>query len=106
VRECVPPQTFIRPPEKVRAEKDLVALALAAKLPGVRMPNLGLSEIDAADLISYIAAQTSRLADGAQHAPAGQPQHHQHRPAPQTGAGPQRTAARPSGRRKNCKNYD
>jgi protein SCO1/2 len=68
---------FITSPEKVRAEKDPVALGLVAKFPGVRMPNLGLSEIDAADLISYIGAQTSHLADGAQDPTAGhQHQHH------------------------------
>src|SRR6266481_3209093 len=52
---------FIRTPEKVLAEKDPIALTLAAKFPGVRMPNLGLSDIDAADLISYIETKTSRL---------------------------------------------
>jgi protein SCO1 len=69
---------FIRTPDKVLAEKDPVALTLAAKFPGVRMPNLKLSESDAADLISYIGAQTSLLADGAQGAPASSHQHHQH----------------------------
>jgi protein SCO1/2 len=69
---------FIRTPDKVLAENDPVALTLAAKFPGVRMPNLKLSESDAADLISYIGAQTSLLADGAQGAPASSHQHHQH----------------------------
>ena len=66
---------FIRTPDKVLAEKDPVALTLAAKFPGVRMPNLKLSESDAADLISYIGAQTSLLADGAQGAPASSHKH-------------------------------
>jgi protein SCO1 len=70
---------FIRTPEKVLAEKDPVAVSLAAKFPGVRMPNLGLSEIDAADLIAYIETQTSRLADGTQDATVGGAGHqHQH----------------------------
>jgi hypothetical protein len=71
---------FIRTPDKVRGEKDPVAMTLAAKFPGVRMPNLGLSEIDTADLISYIGAQTASLADGAQDASATEHghQHHQH----------------------------
>jgi len=73
---------FIRTPDKVRAEKDPIALTLAAKFPGVRMPNLGLSEIDAADLITYIEAQTARLADGTQDAAADNARanrhHHQH----------------------------
>jgi protein SCO1/2 len=69
---------FIQTPDKVLAEKDPIALTLAAKFPGVRMPNLKLSESDAADLVSYIGAQTSLLADGAQGAPASSHQHHQH----------------------------
>jgi len=39
---------------------------------------LRVSEIDAADLISYIEAQTSRLADGTPDAPAANHRHHQH----------------------------
>jgi protein SCO1/2 len=70
--------TFIRDPAKMRAQQDPVALALAAKYPGVHMPALRVSEVDAADLISYIEAQTARLADGAQDAPAASHQHHQH----------------------------
>jgi protein SCO1/2 len=69
---------FIRTPDKILAEQDPIALMLAAKFPGVRMPNLKLSEGDAADLISYIGAQTSLLADGAQGPPASSHQHHQH----------------------------
>ena len=68
---------FIRTPDKVLAEKDPIALTLAAKFPGARMPNLKLSESDAADLISYIGAQTSLLAEGPQGAPA--PNQHNHR---------------------------
>jgi protein SCO1/2 len=66
---------FIRTPDKVLAENDPIAMTLAAKFPGVRMPNLKLSESDAADLISYIGAQTSLLADGAPGAPASNHQH-------------------------------
>ncbi|HKD29779.1 MAG TPA: SCO family protein [Xanthobacteraceae bacterium] len=69
---------FIRTPDKVLAEKDPIALTLAAKFPGARMPNLKLSESDAADLISYIGAQTSLLADGPQGAPASNQQYHHH----------------------------
>jgi protein SCO1 len=71
---------FIRTPEEVLAEKDPVALAMAAKFPGVRMPNLGLSDLDAADLITYIETQTARIAEGAQDAAIGSAghQHHQH----------------------------
>jgi len=70
--------SFIREPAKMRAQHDPVALALAAKYPGVHMPSLRVSEIDAADLIAYIDAQTARLTDGAQDAPAASHQHHQH----------------------------
>jgi hypothetical protein len=69
---------FIRTPDKVLDEKDPIALALAAKFPGVRMPNLRLSESNAADLISYIGAQTANLTDGAQGAPVAGHQRHQH----------------------------
>ncbi len=67
--------SFIREPAKMRAQRDPVALALAAKYPGVHMPTLRLSEIDAADLIAYIDTQTARLTDGTQDASH---QHHQH----------------------------
>jgi protein SCO1 len=69
---------FIRTPDKVLAENDPIALTLATKFPGVRMPNLKLSESDAADLISYIGAQTANLTDGGQGVPASNHQHHQH----------------------------
>jgi protein SCO1/2 len=69
---------FIRTPEKVLAEKDPAALDLAAKFPGVRMPNLGLSDIDAGDLITYIKTQTAHLADGAPDATVGTGHQHQH----------------------------
>jgi protein SCO1 len=66
---------FISTPEKVRTEKDPIAAALAAKFPGVRMPNLGITEIDAADLISYIQSETSRLVEGTQDTPAAHANH-------------------------------
>jgi protein SCO1/2 len=52
---------FIINPANVLARKDPVALALAARFPGVRMPLMGLGETDAADLIAYLRDQTSRL---------------------------------------------
>lgn len=76
---------FIRRPERVRAENDPVAAAMAAKFPGVRMPNLGISEVDAVDLISYLKSETSRLVEGTQDVPAAANQdtamhehHHEH----------------------------
>ena len=52
---------FIMNPEKVLARKDPQALALAAKFPAVHMPVMGLGETDAADVITYLKDQTSRL---------------------------------------------
>ena len=63
---------FIRSPQQVRAENDPVAATLAEQFPGVRMPNLGLTDLDMADLISYLRSETARLADAAkQDAPMG-----------------------------------
>jgi protein SCO1 len=45
---------FLIDPIKMRSRQDPIALALAAKFPGVRMPYLQIHESDAADLISYI----------------------------------------------------
>lgn len=67
---------FIISPARMRAQKDPVALALAAKF-AVRMPNLGVAEADAADLIAYLDAETSRLS-AAQGPPAPDHGHHQH----------------------------
>jgi protein SCO1 len=75
---------FIQRPDRVRAENDPAAAAMAAKFPGVRMPNLGITDVDAVDLISYLHSETSRLAEGAQDDPAAGPQdnamheHHHH----------------------------
>jgi protein SCO1/2 len=46
---------FIASPERMRARKDPIALALAVKYPTVRMPGIGVSEEEAADLVAYIA---------------------------------------------------
>jgi protein SCO1/2 len=74
--------SFIRNPATLRARNDPAALELAVKFSGVRMPALGVSETDAADLISYLEAETSRLS--AAQPPStpgrsqGQHQHHHH----------------------------
>jgi protein SCO1 len=49
---------FLIDPIKMRARQDPIALALAAKFPGVRMPYLKIHASDAADLISYIDAHS------------------------------------------------
>ena len=67
--------SYITEPEKVRARQDPVALSLAAKYPAVRMPNLGLSELDSSDVIAYIEAMTY-AASAEKVAP--QAHHHHH----------------------------
>ena len=52
---------FIVEPDKMVAERDPVALSLLAKYK-VRMPNLGLTSHDAADLISYLEEQSRAAA--------------------------------------------
>lgn len=46
---------FVADPEKMRNEKDPAAVELAKKYPRVRMPPLGLSKSDVADVLSYVA---------------------------------------------------
>jgi protein SCO1/2 len=51
---------FIINPQKMRAKKDPIALALAAKYPSVPMPSLQMSETDASDLLAYIERRQTR----------------------------------------------
>jgi protein SCO1/2 len=69
---------FIQDPAKLRARHDPVALALMADYPAVRMPSLGVAQNDAADLISYLAMEASRLNDAKGPAVAQQHDHHHH----------------------------
>ena len=46
---------FISDPERMRFQKDPVALDLVASFPTVRMPPLGISDSDADDLLAYVA---------------------------------------------------
>jgi len=62
----------------MQAQQDSMALAAAAKYRGVHMPALRLSKLDAADLTSYIEAQTSRLSDGTQDAALASHEHENH----------------------------
>ena len=55
-------ERFIMAPARMHAEKDPIALELAAQFPAVRMPNLQLSKSDVADLLSYINARDYALA--------------------------------------------
>ena len=69
--------SYIMEPEKVRAKRDPAAMSLAAQYPAVRMPNLGLSELDSSDVIAYIDAMT--YAANAEKASPGSHHHHGHR---------------------------
>ena len=63
---------FLQAPNVMRAKKDPIAVALSARFPGVVMPNLGLSEADAGDLLAYLDNRTARLAAPG-HSEAEQP---------------------------------
>lgn len=54
-------ESFIRQPDMARARRDPIALDLVATFPGARMPALGVSDLDASDLIAYLQAETARL---------------------------------------------
>ena len=49
---------YIIDPEGMRAAKDTIALELGQKFSTVSMPNLGLAESDAADILNYLDART------------------------------------------------
>jgi protein SCO1/2 len=67
---------FIRSPQKVRAEKDPTAMEMAARFPGVRMPNLGLTDLDVIDLISFLQAENARIDAGNKDDEAMASHHH------------------------------
>ena len=51
---------WIKEPDRMRAQKDPTAMALAARYRGVPMPNLKLSDDDVADVVDFISAETKR----------------------------------------------
>jgi hypothetical protein len=69
---------FIMHPKKVFAEKDPIVLAMAEKFPGVRMPDLGISDDDAEVLLSYLDQQSARIADRVPGSAAPRASSHQH----------------------------
>lgn len=71
--------SYIVNPVAMRAKRDPIALELAAKYPTVNMPNLGMSENDAGDLISYMSQENAKLADAPAPAQPAAHQHHQHK---------------------------
>ena len=85
---------FIATPEKLLDEHDPIAAALLARFKQVRMPNLYLSDADAALLVNYLARENGDRVAPAPTAPmrsmGGMPDG-----APRTAASP-RPSARPS----------
>ena len=78
-------KSFISRPDRMFANKDPIALALAEKYHGLRMPNLGLSEGDAADVIAYldaqsyiVAAQAAQPVQASGNSGSAAHQHHHH----------------------------
>jgi len=71
-------ESFIMRPDLARVRNDPVAVALAAKFPGVRMPVLGLADADATDLIAYLQTETARLNDDQSTQDTLAHAHHQH----------------------------
>ncbi|MFT5511302.1 MAG: protein SCO1/2 [Hyphomicrobiaceae bacterium] len=53
---------YLMAPDVLRKRGDSTAISVGKRFKGISMPNLGLSKRDAADLISYVEAQTNRLA--------------------------------------------
>lgn len=47
---------FVTRPDRMMAAKDPIAVELMERFPTVKMPNIGLSEQDASDVLSYIEA--------------------------------------------------
>lgn len=68
---------YLMAPERMRAQKDPIAVELAASY-SARMPTLGLSENDAADLIGYVDAQTYGVRADKKDANAHHHHHHHH----------------------------
>jgi protein SCO1/2 len=69
---------YLRNPGAMLAQKDPVAVDLAKKFAPIQMPNLRLSEQDAADLISFLRQENAKLADAQAPSQPGGHSHHQH----------------------------
>ena len=70
--------SYLRNPPAMLAMNDPVARELAARFDPVRMPNLRLSDQDAADLISFLRHENAKLADAQVPAAPGSHSHHHH----------------------------
>ena len=60
---------YIAAPDTMRHEGDPIARALFAKYKTVRMPNLSLTDAEAADVVAYVDAQTAAADDAAGSTP-------------------------------------
>ncbi len=67
---------FISEPDKMRARKDPIAVDLAERYKGVRMPNLQISENDAGDLIAFLEMRSYAVNSGSGSTP--HVHHHDH----------------------------
>lgn len=67
---------FIRFPDKVLAEKDPMAMETASRFAGLKMPNLGLTDLDVIDLVSYLQAENARIEAGNKDDQAMASHHH------------------------------
>ena len=54
-------KSFIADPERMRTQRDPIALELMAARPGIRMPNLGLSAVDAEDLLVFLGKASAAV---------------------------------------------
>ncbi len=66
---------YIRDPAEVRRSNDLAAIELGLRYGRVQMPTLGLSDNDAADLVSYLKQQTDEITKARQEAVEQQDHH-------------------------------
>jgi cytochrome oxidase Cu insertion factor (SCO1/SenC/PrrC family)/cytochrome c2 len=69
-------KAFISNPRKMRAAGDPDLAALMKRFPAVRMPVLGLGEVDAGDVIEYLRNRSNRLA--AREIETSPPEHEHH----------------------------
>jgi protein SCO1/2 len=70
---------MIKEPDRLRAEKDAVAIALLAKYRGVPMPNLRLSDDDVTQVVEFIAQDTKRFRASLARPKQPAAVHHNHR---------------------------
>jgi protein SCO1/2 len=70
--------SFIKSPAAMRAKHDPLAMELMDKYKPVVMPNIGISDVDAGDLISYLTEETAKLAEAQVPMPVHNHDHSQH----------------------------